>query len=105
MDEEHVGRVFHAVNAAKARGAGAIFVSHRLAEVLAVCDRVHVLRDGASVGEAPTEGLSRERLVGMIVGSVGSDRPARLIGTSSSGAAGRQPVLEIADLKRYERST
>ena len=36
--------------------ASVIFVSHRLDEVLDVCDRVSVLRGGQSVGEVPTAG-------------------------------------------------
>ena len=35
------------------RGAAVVFVSHRLDEVFALCDRYTVMRDGATVGEAP----------------------------------------------------
>jgi len=103
MDEEHVVRVFEAAAAAKARGAGVVFISHRLSEVLQICDRVHVLRDGATVGEASTTGLTREALVRMIVGgdarspevaAPAAPRPIR------SGG----PVLEVCDLQRGRRS-
>jgi monosaccharide-transporting ATPase len=103
MDDEHVERVFEAVAAAKARGTGVVFISHRLSEVLAVCDRVHVLRDGATVGEASAAGLTRQALVAMIVGG-----EARSPDTAAPAApepihAGR-PVLEVAGLRRGRRS-
>jgi ABC-type sugar transport system ATPase subunit len=103
MDDEHVVRVFDAVAAAKTRGTGVVFISHRLSEVLQICDRVHVLRDGATAGEATTAGLTREALVAMIVG--GEARSA----TAAAPAAPKPirtggPVLEVAGLQRGPRS-
>ena len=53
--------------------ASVIFVSHRLDEVLDVCDRVTVLRSGRSVGEVPTAGAAPAELHRMMIGSTGSD--------------------------------
>ncbi len=53
--------------------ASVIFVSHRLDEVLDVCDRVLVLRGGMSVGEVPTAGAAPAELHRMMIGSTGSD--------------------------------
>ena len=53
--------------------ASVIFVSHRLDEVLDVCDRVSVLRGGKSVGEVPTAGAAPAELHRMMIGSTGSD--------------------------------
>ena len=53
--------------------ASVIFVSHRLDEVLDVCDRVLVLRGGRSVGEVPTAGAAPAELHRMMIGSTGSD--------------------------------
>jgi ABC-type sugar transport system ATPase subunit len=103
MDDEHVVRVFEAVAAAKARGTGVMFISHRLSEVLRICDRVHVLRDGATVGEASTAGLSREALVAMIVGSDARSPQAAAPAAPEPIDAGR-PVLEVAALQRGPRS-
>ena len=35
-----------------ARGVGIVYISHRLEEVVAIADRVTVLRDGEAVGDA-----------------------------------------------------
>ncbi len=53
--------------------ASVVFVSHRLDEVLDVCDRVSVLRGGRSVGEVPTTGAAPADLHRMMIGSTGSD--------------------------------
>jgi ribose transport system ATP-binding protein len=53
--------------------ASVVFVSHRLDEVLDVCDRVSVLRGGQSVGEVPTAGAAPTVLHQMMIGSLGAD--------------------------------
>jgi simple sugar transport system ATP-binding protein len=49
-------------------GIAVVFVSHRLAEVLDVCSRVTVLRDGRYVGTFPTEGMTQTRLTELMTG-------------------------------------
>ena len=49
-------------------GMGVIYVSHRLEEIFAVADRVVVLRDGRSVGEAKIDEIDREGLIELMVG-------------------------------------
>jgi simple sugar transport system ATP-binding protein len=49
-------------------GIAVVFVSHRLAEVLEVCERVTVLRDGKRVGTFPTEGMTQSRLTELMTG-------------------------------------
>lgn len=51
-----------------AEGIAVVFVSHRLAEVLEVCSRVTVLRDGRLVGTFPTEGMTQTRLTELMTG-------------------------------------
>lgn len=51
-----------------AEGIAVVFVSHRLAEVLDVCSRVTVLRDGRSVGTFPTAGMTQTRLTELMTG-------------------------------------
>jgi ribose transport system ATP-binding protein len=53
--------------------ASVVFVSHRLDEVLDVCDRVAVLRGGRSVGEVPSADAAPAELHRMMIGSTGSD--------------------------------
>lgn len=50
------------------RGTAIVYVSHRLNEVLRVSKRITVLRDGKSVGTAPTDGMTEARLINQMVG-------------------------------------
>jgi ABC-type sugar transport system ATPase subunit len=52
----------------KRQGIGVIFISHRLEEVLAICDRVTVLRDGRNVGSIPASSATEDLLIRMMVG-------------------------------------
>jgi ABC-type sugar transport system ATPase subunit len=60
--------VFAAVRAVAADGCSVIFVSHRLNEVLALCDVVTVLRDGRVVQERAVGDLTPDALVSAMLG-------------------------------------
>ena len=81
LHSDEVGRLFTAVRRAAGPGAGVIFVSHRLDEVMDLADRVVVLRDGRVVADTPVAELDHDELVRLIVGSAipeaGAARAAR----------------------------
>jgi simple sugar transport system ATP-binding protein len=61
------------------QGTAIIFISHKLKEVLALCDRVTVLRDGHTVGTADIQDCTAHTLAEMMVGrEVNLSRPPRL---------------------------
>ena len=62
-------RLFEVLRDLRARGVAMLFVSHRLEEVLALCDRVTVLRDGrnTAVGQ-PIAGVGRRDLIRLMIG-------------------------------------
>jgi len=51
LTEREASRLFDRVRKLKARGVATIFVSHRLAEVFAIADRIVVMRDGRIVAD------------------------------------------------------
>ena len=62
-------RVFAVMQAQKERGRSALFITHRLREVIAHCDRATVLRDGSDVGTlVPREG-GEEKIVEFMLGA------------------------------------
>jgi ribose transport system ATP-binding protein len=61
-------RLFQLIERLRARGLAIVYVSHRMAEIARLADRVTVLRDGAYVGTIARGELTPERLVRMMVG-------------------------------------
>lgn len=93
---EEVDRLFAAVRAIVARGAGVVFISHRLSEVFELADRVVVLRDGRLAGTLARADLDHEGLVELIAGHrVPSPAARKLTATS----AAQEVALEIANLR------
>ena len=60
--------LFEAVKKLAAEGAGIIFISHRLDEVLELADRIVVLRDGKKVADDARSTIDHERLVELVTG-------------------------------------
>ncbi|HEX4008844.1 MAG TPA: sugar ABC transporter ATP-binding protein [Solirubrobacteraceae bacterium] len=113
MDEAHVERVFAAVRGARAAGASCIFVSHRLGEVMELCDRAQVLRDGVAVGELDAGEMSKPRLMELIVGDhaavpsrvAPSSAPAAPVrGASRGGPGADEAMLTVSDLRQRPTS-
>jgi rhamnose transport system ATP-binding protein len=61
-------RLFRVARRLAEGGAALLFISHRLEELEALCQRVTVLRDGALVTTAPMADLDRDALVRSMVG-------------------------------------
>ena len=78
LGDREVASLFQALAHLKAGGAGVIYISHRLEEILTAADRITVLRDGESVGTFAAAGVTRQELVRLMVGRPLSDvYPAR----------------------------
>ncbi|HEX5146031.1 MAG TPA: ATP-binding cassette domain-containing protein, partial [Conexibacter sp.] len=60
--------LFTAIRAMAAEGKAIVFISHKLGEVLTICDRVTVLRRGALVGSIDAADADRHALARMMVG-------------------------------------
>jgi ribose transport system ATP-binding protein len=61
-------RLFGLIRQLKARGKSLIFISHFLEDVLAVSDRVTVLKNARKVATLPIEGLTKHRLIELMIG-------------------------------------
>jgi len=68
LQDDEVSKLFAATRGVAAQGAGVIFVSHRIHEMLALADRVAVLRDGRLAGTRDVAGLTSDELVELIAG-------------------------------------
>jgi ribose transport system ATP-binding protein len=107
MDEAHVERVFAAVRAAQGAGGGCIFVSHRLGEVIELCDRAQVLRDGVAVGELDADEMTKPRLMELIVGdhvAAPSSAAGGAVGGPPRSAAPTGSMLTVSGLRQRRTS-
>jgi rhamnose transport system ATP-binding protein len=92
LSEREAERLFAIVRDMRAQGHGVVYVSHRLDEVLALSDRVTVLRDGRVVGSAPRGELDRAALIRLMVGRE-AEGPSRAAGGPTGNV-----VLEVRGL-------
>jgi ABC-type uncharacterized transport system ATPase subunit len=68
LTPQEVDDLFKTLHQMVADGHALIFISHKLHEVLAISNRVSVLRDGRHVGTIPTSEATKQRLAQMMVG-------------------------------------
>jgi ribose transport system ATP-binding protein len=68
LGEREVERLFTVVRGLRDQGVAVIFISHKLAEVMAISDRITVLRDGAAVATVSARDTTPSQLIEMMVG-------------------------------------
>ncbi|MEO6014432.1 MAG: sugar ABC transporter ATP-binding protein [Devosia sp.] len=61
-------KLLEVVKGLRADGISVVFISHRLNEIVEVCDRVVVLRDGKMVGTLEGEAINHDAMVKLMVG-------------------------------------
>ncbi|NWD77703.1 sugar ABC transporter ATP-binding protein [Pseudomonas gingeri] len=68
LSSRETDRLFALIKQLRTQGLAIIYISHRMAEIYELSDRVSVLRDGEYVGVLERDALSAEVLVRMMVG-------------------------------------
>lgn len=95
LHRTEVDTLFSAVRKVAERGAGIIFISHRLDEVLSLAHRIVVLRDGKLVADRPRAEVDHEALVELIAGE---PRAAASATRPASSARVEAAVLDVKGL-------
>jgi simple sugar transport system ATP-binding protein len=78
LTPQEVDELFTVLRGLRADGAAIVLITHKLAEVLAIADRVTVMRGGEVVGTGPIGGFTRERIAELMVGRPMAPLSARL---------------------------
>ncbi len=86
--------LFDTVRQMTSEGKAVVFISHKLGEVMAVSDRVTVMRGGRVTGEVATKDTNAKHLAELMVG-----RPVEITVRRGTGLASPEPVLEASGLR------
>jgi len=88
-------KLFSIIRELSRQGVAILYVSHRLEEVLGLCDRITVLRDGKIVEQALRGRLDKKGLVRAIIGhDIRSPEDREHFTADKSG----QPILSVRDV-------
>jgi ABC-type uncharacterized transport system ATPase subunit len=68
LTPQEVEGLFTAIRTLKRQNKSVIFISHKLKEICAICDRITVLKKGKVVGTVKTKDTTQENLAEMMVG-------------------------------------
>ena len=100
LSAEEAGRLFQIIRELSSDGIAILYVSHRLDEIMELCDRVTVFKDGVRVLHADRAAMTMGGLVRAIVGSDVAE--SDVAAASSAGALdqGGPVVLETRHLGR-----
>lgn len=95
LPKEETAFLYDLVRRLSSEGASTVFISHDLAAVRELCDRVFVLRDGEHAGEARVSDIDDDELIELIVGRnvEESTRAARAVPSDA------HPVLRAENLR------
>jgi L-arabinose transport system ATP-binding protein len=93
LTDEEVDRLFALVRRLRDEGVAIIYVSHRIKEILRLCDRVAILRDGHLIAVKPASELTEDKIVHLMVGRNLSDVFQR------QQAGTEREVLKVEDLR------
>ena len=97
LTPEEADRLFVTLREIAAEGRTVIFISHKLHEVMAVSDRVTVLRAGRRIATVPTAGATPESLASTMIG-----REVETVSHARSAHAGESAVVLAVEGLRVE---
>ena len=107
ITDREVELLFGHIRRLKEKGVAIIYISHRMAEIFSICDRVSVYRDGQYIGTGTTTELDEGQLIKMMVGREITDVypkleadigevvfEAKILGIGGLVGAGRSELVE-----------
>ena len=102
LTESEAEVLLHSLKTLAAEGIAIIFISHRLREVVELCDRVVVLRDGHKVNDFSAKGTTTKEIASQMVGRTIEGHtaadPAAASRTLTDLAPDEVPLLKVENL-------
>jgi ribose transport system ATP-binding protein len=95
LTESEIDELFRTIRQFRAKGVGIVYISHRLEELKKISDRITVMRDGRYIDTSPTQGVSIDRIISMMVGRTIYESAPEVPENPS-----QEVVLEVKNLNR-----
>jgi ribose transport system ATP-binding protein len=95
LTQKETEQLYQVIDALKAAGVSVLYISHRLAEVKRVADRVTVLRDGRNAGELAKADITHDNMVRLMVGRDLKQFYPKIHRSGTGGA----PVLSVKNVR------
>ena len=78
LTESETEGLFKVINSLRKKGVSIVYISHRMEEIFALCDRITILRDGQYIDTKPIKDLTMDDVVQMMIGrEIGERFPKR----------------------------
>ena len=68
LTENETQILFRIIRSLKEKGIAVIFITHRLDDIFAICDRMTVLRDGCYIGTRDVKDVTKSEMIAMMIG-------------------------------------
>ncbi len=78
LTESETEGLFKVINSLREKGVSIVYISHRMEEIFALCDRITILRDGEYIGTREIKDVTLDDVVQMMIGrEIGERFPPR----------------------------
>ena len=74
LNEAEAEHLFKIIDMLKKRGCGIIYISHKMEEILRICDEVTIMRDGKHIATKASSELTTDEIIRLMVGRELSER-------------------------------
>ncbi|BAD41326.1 D-allose ABC transporter ATP-binding protein AlsA [Symbiobacterium thermophilum] len=98
LTDAEVEKLFAIIRRLKGEGKGIVYISHKLKEILAIGDRITVLKDGTYVGTRDVQDVTMDGLVTMMVGRELKDKYQANTDVHRTGKV----IFEVRNLTRRD---
>mgnify|MGYP002409077599 FL=1 len=93
LTENETSHLFKVIKSLQKSGCAVIYISHKMEEILKICDEVTIMRDGKCLGTWPASEMTTDEIIRMMVGRELTNRFPK-----KDYVPGKEVVLKINDL-------
>ena len=68
LNDQEVEHLFHIIEQLKSEGRAIIYISHKMEEIMRICDEITVMRDGRLIATNPASEMTLEKIIKQMVG-------------------------------------